>query len=64
MHERINKFEELLEKELKEELDKINNSGSITHEDVRVVKDAVKLMIKLNKYKEWLMKKGEESTNK
>lgn len=61
MHERIKKFEELLEKELKEELDRINNAGSITHEDISTVKDAVKLMLKIQKYKEWMMGEGENS---
>lgn len=54
MRERIEKFEEILEKDLKEELDKINNAGTITPEQICTVKDAVKLMLKLQKYKEWM----------
>lgn len=61
MQERIEKFEELLEKELKEELDKINDAGTITPDNLHTVKDAVKLMLKLKKYKEWLDGEGKYS---
>ena len=61
MQERIVKFEELLEKELKEELDKIIAAGTITPENLHTVKDAVKLMLKIQKYKEWMMGEGESS---
>ena len=58
MQERIEKFEELLEKELKEKLDRVNNAGTINPEDLKVIKDAVKLMLKIQKYKEWMMGAG------
>lgn len=61
MLERIEKFEEILEKDLKEELDKIINAGTISPDQVKTVKDAVKLMLKLKKYKEWEM--GEDSNS-
>lgn len=61
MQERIGKFEELLEKELKEKLDKVNNAGTINPEDLKVIKDAVKLMLKIQKYKEWMMGEGENT---
>lgn len=63
MQERIRKFEELLEKELKEEFDKINNSGTISQDNIRTVKDAVKLMLKLKKYEESLMGSEGEYSN-
>lgn len=53
MHERIEQFRELLEKELKEELDDIIRAGDISPDEVCTVKDAVKLMLKLNEYEEW-----------
>ena len=61
MQERIEKFEEILEKDLKEELDKINNAGTVTPEQVKTVKDAVKLMLKIQKYKEWMMGESKNS---
>ena len=61
MQERIEKFEKILEKDLKEELDKINNAGTVTPEEVKTVKDAVKLMLKIQKYKNWMMGEGENS---
>ena len=62
MEQRIEKFEEILEKDLKEELDKIIDAGTISHDDIRTVKDAVKLMLKIQKYKEW-MRSGNEHSN-
>lgn len=61
MLQRIEKFEEILEKDLKEELDEINEAGTITHDQVRTVKDAVKLMLKIQKYKEWMNGEGKNS---
>ena len=61
MHERIEMFEKILEKDLKEELDKIISAGTISHDEVRVIKDTVKLMLKIQKYKAWL---SSESENK
>lgn len=63
MMERIEKFEEILEKDLKEELDEIIEAGTISPEKVRAVKDAVKLMLKIQKYKEW-MNGGKSSYDK
>ena len=52
-----------MKKELKEELDRINNAGTITPENIHTVKDAVKLMLKLKKYEEWMMDEGTNSYN-
>lgn len=61
MRQRIEDFEKILEKDLKEELDKVINAGTVTHEQVCTVKDAVKLMLKIQKYKEWMMGEGGNS---
>ena len=64
MEHRLEKFQEILEKDLKEELDRIISAGTISSADVRVVKDAVKLMLKINKYKEWMHKEGHAEQDK
>ena len=64
MEHRLEKFQEILEKDLKEELDRIISAGTISSADVRVVKDAVKLMLKINKYKEWMHKEGNMDQNR
>lgn len=64
MEHRLEKFQEILEKDLKEELDRIISAGTISSADVRVVKDAVKLMLKINKYKEWMHKEGNMGQNR
>ena len=64
MEHRLEKFQEILEKDLKEELDRIISAGTISSADVRVVKDAVKLMLKINKYKEWMYKEGNMDQNR
>ena len=64
MEHRLEKFQEILEKDLKEELDRIISAGTISSTDVRVVKDAVKLMLKINKYKEWMHKEGNMDQNR
>ena len=64
MEHRLEKFQEILEKDLKEELDRIISAGTISSTDVRVVKDAVKLMLKINKYKEWMHKEGHTEQDK
>lgn len=53
MQERITKFEELLEKELKKELDRINNAGQLAPTDVKTITDAICLMLKVKEYEEW-----------
>ena len=64
MEHRLEKFQEILEKDLKEELDRIISAGTISSTDVRVVKDAVKLMLKINKSKEWMHKEGNMDQNR
>ena len=64
MEHRLDKFQEILEKDLKEELDRIINAGTISSSDVRVVKDAVKLMLKINKYREWMHKEWQTEQDK
>lgn len=53
MQERIQKFEEILEKELKKELDRINNAGALAPNDVKTISDAICLMLKTKEYEEW-----------
>jgi len=52
MHEAMDKFKELLERELKEELATITKSGKISPDKICTVKDAVKLMIMIGEYED------------
>lgn len=61
MHERITKFQEILEKDLKEKLDKVNAAGTVNPEDLNVIDKATDVMLDLIKYDEWKMGGGESS---
>ena len=61
MHERIKKFQEILEKDLKEKLDKVNAAGTVNPDDLTVVDKATDVMLDLIKYDEWMMGESESS---
>lgn len=61
MHERIQKFQEILEKDLKEKLDRVNAAGTVTPDDLSVIDKATDVMLDLIKYDEWKMGGGESS---
>ena len=63
MHERITKFQEILEKDLKEKLDKVNAAGTVTPDDLTVIDKATDVMLDLIRYDEWKMGGGENSYN-
>ena len=54
MHDRLKKFESVLEKDLKEELEKIISRNTVSPTDVKTITDAVRLMLKCKEYEEWL----------
>lgn len=53
MHEKIEMFEKILEKDLKEELSKVVSAGTVSPTEVKTITDAVCLMLKLKEYEEW-----------
>lgn len=53
MHEKIEMFEKILEKDLKAELEKVVNAGTVSPTEVKTITDAVRLMLKLKEYEEW-----------
>ena len=61
MHERMRKVNEILEKDLKEKMDKIVSAGTITPEDMKVLDCAVDLMLDFKNYENWEMKERENS---
>lgn len=61
MHECIEKFQEILEKDLKEKLEKVNSAGTVTPDDLMVIDKATDVMLDLLKYEEWTMGEGENS---
>lgn len=50
MQEKIMKFEKMLERELETELDKIEQTGTISPDNICVMKDAFKLMKLMKEY--------------
>lgn len=58
MHEKMEKVNGILEKDLEKKLDQVIAAGTINPEDVKVMKDAVKLMLKFKEYEEWEMNAG------
>lgn len=54
MHSKLEQFEHILEKDLKEELEKIISRNTVSPTDVKTVTDAVRLMLKCKEYEEWL----------
>lgn len=61
MHECIEKFQEILKKDLKEKLEKVNSAGTVTPDDLMVIDKATDVMLDLLKYEEWTMGEGENS---
>lgn len=61
MHDCIEKFQEILEKDLKEKLNRVNNAGTVTPDDLMVIDKATDVMLDLIKYDEWKMGEGENS---
>ena len=55
MIEKMREFERVLEKDLRSELDKIIKDGTISPEQVKVITDAVRLMLKTKDYEQCLM---------
>ena len=60
MHEKIEMFEKILEKDLKAELEKVVNAGTVSPTEVKTITDAVRLMLKLKEYEEWDRKESGE----
>lgn len=58
MHEEdlrsMKSFNEILEKDLRSEIKKITDAGTITPTDVKTVSDAICLMLKAKEYESWL----------
>lgn len=54
MHECIEKFNVILEKDLKEELENVTKVGTVTPEKLKVIDNAVEVMLKLKEYEQWL----------
>lgn len=61
MHDKIEKFQEILKEDLKKELDKINNAGTVTPENLNVIDKAADVMLDLIKIDDWEMGEGENS---
>lgn len=61
MHDCIEKFQEILEKDLKEKLDRVNAAGTVTPDDLMVIDKATDVMLDLIKYNEWKMGEGENT---
>lgn len=61
MHDCIEKFQEILEKDLKEKLNRVNNAGTVTPDDLMVIDKATDVMLDLIKYDEWKIGEGENS---
>ena len=55
MEKRIEQFQEILEKDLKEKLDRVVTAGTVNPEDLQVIDKATDVMLDLIKYQEWLM---------
>lgn len=61
MHDCIEKFQEILERDLKDKLDRVNAAGTVTPDDLMVIDKATDVMLDLIKYDEWKMGEGENS---
>lgn len=59
MQEKIQKFENILERELDKEMDRIVSAGTLSPADVKTMTDAVRLMLKVKEYETWC--EGENS---
>ena len=62
MHEEdlrsMKSFTDILEKDLRAEVKKITDAGTITPTDVKTVSDAICLMLKAKEYESWLEEDG------
>lgn len=58
MHEEdlkgMKSFNEILEKDLRKEINRINDAGTVNPTDVKTVTDAICLMLKAKEYESWL----------
>lgn len=61
MHACIEKFQEILEKDLKDKLERVNAAGTVTPDDLMVIDKATDVMLDLIKYDDWKMGGGEKS---
>lgn len=63
MHSRIAKFQEILEKDLKAKLDKVNDAGTVNPDDLTVIDKATDVMLDLIAYDNWKMGEGENENS-
>lgn len=61
MHKRIEKFQEILEKDLKEKLDKVINAGTVSPEDLTIIDKATDVMLDLINYEKCMMEEDGNS---
>ena len=61
-YDNMKSLEEILEKELKKEMSRITTAGTLNPTDVKTITDAVRLMLKLKEYEQW-MDEGNSSEN-
>lgn len=61
MHDCVEKFQKILEKDLTDKLDKVNAAGTVTPDDLMVIDKATDVMLDLIKYEEWRIGEGENS---
>lgn len=60
MHEKINKFNEILKKDIEEELDKVIAAGTVTPDNLCNIDKATDVMLDLIAYEKWEMGEGED----
>ena len=61
MHERIDKFQKILERDLEKKLDEVISAGTVYPDDLVVIDKATDVMLDLLKYKKWTMDESEKS---
>ena len=61
MHDCIEKFQEILEKDLKEKLNRVNAAGTVNPDDLMVIDKATDVMLDLIAYDNWKNGEGENS---
>ena len=61
MHERIKKFQEILERDLEDKLDEVIAAGTVYPNDLVVIDKATDVMLDLLKYEKWTMDEGEKT---
>lgn len=52
-HDKINKFEKIVETDIEKEIDRIISANTITPAEVKNLKDAIKLMLETKEYERW-----------